>query len=293
MIGGHILFAKLLATVVLLSLMMPVVHVSAATVGYWRFEDSPGFLADSSGNSNTLSTVGTPVQEAIPGSGNGSTFSNPIPLTGATNTDMASNNSSSNFTISGSFNLLDDFTIEAYVNKDNQTTGTQYFVSQWRATAGGRAYAFGVGGSSSAGGGAISPNEMFLLLSDNGNDTIIVSSGLTLNVDTDYFVAVSFDESDQATGVNFYAQDLTNDGPLMTAKLGHSIDSLSDGSASNFRIGAFGSGTGDSISQLQGVIDEVRLSDTALSQNELLIVPEPASLILLLAGAGLTFRRSR
>lgn len=58
-------------------------NVSAATVGYWRFENDPGYLQDSSGNGHTI--TGLTGQTAIPGAGDGSAFLNPVPQTFAAN----------------------------------------------------------------------------------------------------------------------------------------------------------------------------------------------------------------
>src|SRR3712207_5656490 len=58
---------------------------SAAVLGYWQFEDSPGFTADSSGSGRTLTLPGgtaNPTQVTLPaGVGAGSTFASAVPGT--------------------------------------------------------------------------------------------------------------------------------------------------------------------------------------------------------------------
>ena len=69
----------------------------AGTVGYWRFEGAStstggannDWLDDYSGNGHDLSAFNGAAQGAIPGSGPGADFSNPVPLTGDSNLNLA------------------------------------------------------------------------------------------------------------------------------------------------------------------------------------------------------------
>jgi len=250
----------------------------AATLGYWRFESSPGFLSDSSGNDHTLTAVGSPTQGSI----TGTDFPTTIPQTGAANASLAQTSNGNVFSLADPFNVT-DFTIEAFFAKNVQTTETQYFVSHWEASGGQRNYAFGISGSNGVNGGPA--NELFLLLSDDGASTSIINSGLTASLSTDSYSGVSFDQSNQSSGVTFYLQDLTG-GSLQSSSAAHAITDLNE-PTSTFRIASFSGNSSTSV--LQGEIDEVRISDTVLSSSQLLAVPEPSVAALALGGIGSLF----
>ena len=107
-------------------------------------------------------------------------------------------------------------------------------------------------------------------------------------------MAASFDELDQSTGVTFYVKNLTTGSEWFEATTGHTIGSLHNSTAA-FNIGAY---WGDGSRSWDGLIDEVRWSNTVLSSDQLLaVVPEPASVTMLfsalLAGGALLFLRRR
>jgi len=79
---------------------------TASTIHYWRFENSPGFLADSVGAS-TLTAAGSPTQTVLPLSGAGSAFDEAIP-----GTTRAIGVNSVDFATTASF-PHGDFTVEA------------------------------------------------------------------------------------------------------------------------------------------------------------------------------------
>src|SRR5690606_5749796 len=206
------------------------------TIGYWRFGDDTGtgassaFVADSSGNGYHLSETGSPTQTSIGGSGPGSGFPDPLP-SGLANNEMAETGGGintpdafSNDTVSAG----STFTIEALIHQTGATsTRTQYLASHWNSGSGqGRSWALGIapGNSSTTG----SAGELFMLLSDAGNDSNVFQSNLSLNISpgVDYYVAASFDESNQGTGLTFHIQDLTNNGTLISNSVGHDIGSL-------------------------------------------------------------------
>lgn len=269
---------------------------SAATIGYWRFEGattgSPApWLSDSSGNNNTLTRVSTPDQEAIPVTGAGSKFSNPVPRTGEANASMANLVSTLEYFSAGDPFAPSAITLEAFVTKTATPTGTQYFISQWHtsAPANARSYALGVTGSSGLTGtsGNVAADRLFVTLSNNGSATTLTQdSGLTFNPNVDYYAAMTYDPTDTLSGLKFYLKDLTNNGALQVATFGQSVGTLNNSSGA-IQIGGYSNG-----GRWDGKLDEVRISDTALVQSDLLIVPEPASLALL-SLAGLTMLRRR
>lgn len=82
----------------------------AATVAYWRFEDTPGFLNDSSGNNHTLTNNSSITQVATG-------FSNPVPKTGASNANAASFSGSNYLTTTNeSVGIFGVATLSAGVN---------------------------------------------------------------------------------------------------------------------------------------------------------------------------------
>jgi hypothetical protein len=111
-------------------------------------------------------------------------------------------------------------------------------------------------------------------------------------VGRDYYVASVFNLAAQQ--VTFYLQDLTNAGPLQTSTAAHPLTTLNTTSGlviGGFTVDAFEFG-------LDGLIDEVRLSNTVLAPSDLLVsaVPVPAAVWLLcsaLGGLGFARRRIR
>ncbi len=258
----------------------------AATLGWWRFEGDPAttYLEDSSGNGHTLSTVGVaPVQITRPATGNASAFSDPIPATGASNDSASEGSGTGNFSVADPFSYT-NFTVEAFINRPVTAAGTQYFVSQWNAAGGQRAFAFGLAGSNDVGANVGSANDLFFALSETGATPTLFFSGFDILAGTDYYVAASFDLADQATGLKFFIQDLTNGGALQTIALSHNFTTLTDSTA-NFEISSYNANTNRYV----GIIDEVRFSDASLDASGLLIsVPEP-SVWMLLAVGGIAF----
>ncbi len=268
---------------------------SGSTVGYWRFERSQGYASDVGGNCLTLTRgdgnntiTDEPTEATLPGSGAGAHFGDPIPQTGASNAYAASFDGSNHFRHAddGRF-AVSDFTIEAYVRKAG--TATQAIASQYynSGDADERSWMLFVRNETGYGD---ENRKLELALSDDGTSasTITINSGLDIMTGTDYFIAVSFDESNQAGGVTFYVKNLETD-TWQTATLGHGIDSLHD-SAGNFNIGA---ASNDTIGW-DGLIDEVRLSNVVLGQDDMLAsIPEPATMALLILGLPFVLRRRK
>ncbi len=240
------------------------VDAPAATIGYWRFEGGgANWLLDSSGNGHHLTVSGSVAQAPLPATGPGSAFDNPIPLTGDENAGLASFTGGYAYVANDDDFTVSDFSIEAYVNKQVQTTGTQYIASRLDTTGDDRSWALGVAGSSSISGHADSANKLFAILSEAGTAATVFASNLTIDVGSDYFVAASYDQVGET--LTFYAQNLTEGGDLQIATVSHAIPTLHDSNAP-LRIGRNHS----NANVWQGVIDEVRFTSGVLNSGQLL-----------------------
>jgi len=246
--GIVMLMMSIIGAFVLMSGVLP---CDGGTIGYWRFEDSPGFLSDSSDNHFTLVAEG-PTHYTLPGSGNGANFDDPIRRTGEANAKAASFDGGDYFDHADAPEFaVSNFTVEAYIC----TTGTS-----WQAIA--SQFDYGANRSWVL---YVEGGYLRVKLSENGNDNIIISSGLSLAQATDYYIAMSFDQSQQTGGLKFYRKTLST-GAWRVATKDHTITSLHDGTP-HFRIGNIAAGSG----LWQGVIDEVRWSDKVLARDELLV----------------------
>jgi len=272
---------------VVLTLSIHAISAQAAVIGYWRFESSPGLLADSGGNALDLSQGGnsTVTNPALAGTGATSAFLNPIPQTEAVNGSVANFGGSATDSYlaradSAEF-AVTSFTLEAMFNRTNSVLASnRYIASQFLGTGNQRSWGFGT---------LATTQQLFVLLSSDGIASSQFNSTLTITVGLDYYTAFAFDlASGNAT---FYLQDLTNSGALQSETIATGLTGLKD-STGAFNIGTLG---GSSTGKWVGSIDEVRLSNTALSSSELLAVPEPGPVALVVIGGMwvMIFRRSR
>lgn len=263
--------------------MIMLSSASAATVAYYRFEDN----LTNSANPGTgdLTATGSVTTTSLAGSGATSDFFNPVPQTGASNTQTASGFSGSEnngFSTGDFFDLSgnDAFTIEALFNASS-TSNIQTIAAQWLTVSGGRSFYFNVrdGG------------QLALYASGDGNNAetyISNTSGLQATAGKDYYAAAAFSTS----GVSLYLQNLTDGGPLSSQSFNVNLTNVRN-SGGDFTVGGFNNNFNYAFS---GSIDEVRLSDTKLSESELLTVPEPSSFLLALIAGGvgvLVLRRNR
>lgn len=278
--------------------------VSAATIIHYRFED-PNWLVDSSGNSHTLTarsnpTGGTnPAQYTLPASGAGSAFPNPVPQNGLSNLDAATFNGTGWLTAADNDAFTSStFTIEAFVNASDLDLGYTPFIAshfQGAHLVNQRSWALAVNRNNDG----TNDGQLQMILSKNGetgggNTAVILSgSSLAMVAGKDYYVAASVSLGAAAAdrSITFYLQNLTDGGSLLTSTVSHGIESLHNSTAA-FAVGGQGVTSGTGASLFQGVIDEVRFSNTVLSQNELLAIPEPGTLLLLgLSGVALLVTR--
>lgn len=206
---------------------------------------------------------------------------------------MAQFNADNYLSRTNPFDNLVDFTAEAFINTQANRTVTQYVMGQYAFQNGNRSWALGK--ATSTGTHPAGANELFLILSDDGDTNTIVPLGLTPELHKDYYVAVSFNGTSSTDDITFYYQNLSDGGALMSSIISSGIEKVHNviGTASgqDFRIG-----DGGGNRPWNGLIDEVRISSAVLEESELLIIPEPGTLILLgLSGLALwlTQRGSR
>jgi len=102
-----------------------------------------------------------------------------------------------------------------------------------------------------------------MLVLCSGSSCELVAGGLTVSSGRDYYAAASVDLDGLTT--TLYLQDLTGAGPLQSASVGHTYSSLN--SPAGFGIGALANGD----LSFDGLIDEVRISNHARSESELLV----------------------
>lgn len=228
--------------------------LQAAVIGHWQFEDSPGFLSDSSSSGNTLTAVGSPTQVASPFSG-----------------EAASLGGSDAFTASGiGSSGATAFTFEAYINI---SAYDNFIGSEW-GTTNDRAWAFEVDSGNSG--------QLRLVL-ENPDAVISATAGFTglsnIALNTDYYIAAVFDGA--AGEITFYAQDIENGGALQSTVVTSGVySSIQVANTNPLGIGFLSDGTPGNFTS--GIIDEVRLSNTALTQGQLLVaIPEPSTVVSL------------
>jgi hypothetical protein len=252
---------------------------SAATIHHWQFENSPGFLQDSVGGA-TL-TAGTGVtQKSIPDGTRGAAF----PIAGSAGDFPGTNVGWLKTTLPSA--LTTTFTVEAFVRPDafagfygDLIAGTSTDISLPSAFG----WVFhvrldGFGGSSI--------RELGIALAQGGSFEFVRST-FVLAPGVDYYVAAAVDIP--GGNVTFYRKDLTAGGPLQSYVATHSRTALNANTA--MQIGS--STTAAFDFGFDGLIDEVRLSNTVLAEGELLLVPEPSSGALLGLGLLALARRRR
>lgn len=269
---------KSLALPSLLALTLMTSSLQSAVISYHRFgnnPDDPGSLTAATTGANLTNANVSAI--TLPGSGAGSDFSNPID--GLTNTRAAQFDAAGDRLtgVSGALGLGSDFTIESLAHLTSYSTSTRIIASQWVTTGNQRSWSFGVG----------TDERLRLTLSGDGSTSTVFDSGMTFSLNTDYYVAAVFNSGT----VTFYLQNLTSGGALQSANVSPGgAPTSAFNSTGSFQIGNFNDGTNENQVWL-GLLDEVRLSDTALTAEQLL-VPEPG-VVTLLIGAGLVLLMRR
>lgn len=246
----------------------PLAAAPDSTVGHWRFESD--LLADAGGGGLILSNQGSAPAPFPLTAGGAAAFPQVIPQTGAANASAADLGTpgAGNFSRADSATLtLTDFTIEALVHRSLAPAGTQYIASHYDFASGPqRSWGLGVAGTSPPAG--LSAGELFLNLSANGANGVVVGSGLIVQTGTDFYVAASLEAANPAAGVTFHVMNLTTGGAIASATRANPIGTPFNSTA-NFLIGAYNSGS----NRWSGIIDEVRLSRAVLAPYQLLVTP--------------------
>lgn len=295
--GGFLSLPVVLATVLGGSAWC-LTPADGATVAHWRFEDG-AFLQDSVGGFN-LTTTGTVTGYALPLTGAGSDFPNPVPITGDTNLQGADFGlRTGHLTVAHDAALAPStFTVEAFANLSSASTSRSYIASRWNATDNQRSWGFGV--ASSTGGTTnstinLSERELYFSISPNGLGTtpnvLTIGSGVQLTLDQDYYLAVSFAPTGPTSGdITFWVQNLTTGGSLQ--QINQTISGIPFAVTSGtFQVGTLNQDAGI---RWAGVLDEVRFSNQVLTANQLLVSPEPGrALLLALAGCLMLAHRRR
>jgi hypothetical protein len=171
----------------------------------------------------------------------------------------------------------DEFTIEAFVQLRStyEDAAVRPIAAHWSGDRKRPGWSFGVTGKQSA---FKVQNLVLQLFGDpkkNGTDYDAIFSGLQLTLNKPYFVAVSVKLSDpERKGITFYAKDLSNDEePVQIVRCGHKMTSL-ERAHTEFTIGGHGT---KPTHTWDGLIDDVRLSATALRPEQLLLSAEGAT----------------
>ena len=253
----------------------------AATIGYWRFENSSDLGLDSSGNSRSLTNSGA-ASYTLPASGRGSHFFDPIPQTDASNSAAASliNSEADYLSTADPFTSgSQDFTIESLVNVNSvdSVSATRVIAAQ-ASTSSNAAWQLVVTGASSS----LGARNLVLQLNTTGSSGSFISldSDFQFTLGSDYYIAAAVDFTLTGVSVTFYFQNLTAGTALQTVTRTNALTSIYNTTAP-FTVGRGVAGDG-TARYFDGIIDEVRLSDTALTSSQLLAtVPEPRSIALL------------
>ncbi len=167
-----------------------------------------------------------------------------------------------------------DFTIEAFILLRSlyEDASVRTIASHWNGNKTSPGWALGVTGKKSSS----KPQTLVLQLTgepgEGSGGYEAVFSGLNIELNRPYFVAASVHLADtNETGITFYAKDVSNDDePLQVVHVAHKV-TTSIHSRAAFTMGGR---EGESIHLWDGLLDDVRLSSTALRQEQLLLTSE-------------------
>ncbi len=238
---------------------------AAETINYYRFEEASGFLNDSTGAATLLDTGADVDFVNLPSNGSGSQF--PKAVAGNPNMSAAAFGRRSNSLFTETTPVEESFTIELFAVVEDlsfaTTSGDALMAGQFDFPAGAAATWADVSWAFHVELEGVDEPQMSLSLSD-GSELLEYPSGIPFEVDTDYYLAASFDLD--SNKITFHVQDLTNKSLLQTVQVEHSLSVLNPksrleiGESRNFAKG-----------HVIGQIDEVRFSRGVVSVEDLLI----------------------
>lgn len=246
---------RLLSTIAILSCFASSA-VQAATIAYYQFEgtsgNTPATIADSSGNGNTGTVIGSPL------------FNSSVPATSFTDTTSLSLATSDAlaFNYAFPFDTDADATLEFYVNPSSVSSEQDVF---WTTTAGGDTNRFNIA-ITSGGGFSVDYRSADSTL----RSVVSVSTG-AITAGEWNFVALVKSGNTYSLYVNGASPATSTDSsPNLPTSTGWTIS----GRQTEQGVGCC---------QFSGLIDEVRLSDTALTSSEFLnatqATPEPGTML--------------
>ncbi len=197
-----------------------------------------------------------------------------IPLREGKAAVLTPNTSQDRFTIPDNASLpSDEFTIEAFVVLRSlyEDASVRTIAAHWDGNPKHTGWSLGVTSKQSK----YKPQTLVLQLTGKSQDEIVyepIFSDLHIHLNKPYFVAVSVRVSDAGEkGVTFYTKDLSNDDePMQVTQLKHTVTAGVRATAP-FTIG----GRVTNPNHLwDGLIDDVRLSNVALTQEQLLLTSD-------------------
>jgi hypothetical protein len=266
----------------LLPLLWLAAPARADIVGYWTFEDETNLGKDS----------GPRALDLVPG-GNTPTdaprhwetpFLHPMPQTGQPNRLAARFMKASEHHLSRPDSpelSLKDFTIEAFFRLDStgKETAPRAIAAQGDLAGDQFGWQFGITGGSSA----LGANRLVLTFSEDGRELVsLVPTGEAFQVegadrDIYYYAAAAVDFTDYNVEVVFYLQSLgpAGKGPVeLTSELVVNRLKATKDSTAPFSLGC-SYDQGNPARVFDGLLDEVRLSNTTLPQEQLLVTARP------------------
>ncbi len=256
---------------------------SADTVGYWRFEEN-GTNIDASGNSNNLTTVPTAYDLTATTSGDpGDRFFDIVTDADLPNEQAANlGDKAEHYQTTSTAYLSTDFTVETFAHlAPSAQAGNFYLISKYTSP-GSRMWGLRVNNGD---------NKLMFIISTDGTNPQFIDPNITINTGSDYYIAVSHELGDGVSDsvVTFHYRNLSEPNSVLETVVVNTPLLMYTGGSGVMEIGTLANGASNRWS---GLLDEVRYSTGVLDESELLGIPEPSGLGMILLG-GMTVLRHR